>query len=71
MRWWATGDLIETQKGEWYMVLLGIRPYQKYIEDYNQYLAEKVDPGTRPQQGCTSLIWAGEVWHDSYGLGLR
>lgn len=35
------GDLIETQKGEWYMVLLGIRPYQKYIEDYNQYLPRK------------------------------
>lgn len=32
------GDLIETQNGEWYMVLLGIRPYQKYIEDYDRYL---------------------------------
>ena len=35
------GDLIETQKGEWYMVLLGIRPYQKYIEDYDRYLPRK------------------------------
>ncbi|MCI8949206.1 MAG: glycoside hydrolase family 43 protein [Lachnospiraceae bacterium] len=29
------GDLVQTQKGEWYMVLLGIRPYQKEGKDYH------------------------------------
>lgn len=28
------GDLIETQNREWYMVLLGIRPYEKHIDNY-------------------------------------
>ena len=32
------GDLVETQNGEWYMALLGIRPYQHLVEDYNRYL---------------------------------
>lgn len=31
------GDLVKTQKGEWYMALLGIRPYEHEIEDYEQY----------------------------------
>ena len=31
------GDLVETQNGEWYMVLLGIRPYEYPIEDYDRY----------------------------------
>ncbi|MDO4620222.1 MAG: glycoside hydrolase family 43 protein [Lachnospiraceae bacterium] len=32
------GDLVCTQNDEWYMVLLGIRPYEHYIEDYDQFL---------------------------------
>lgn len=28
------GDLVQTQAGEWYMVLLGIRPYQHEGKDY-------------------------------------
>lgn len=28
------GDLVQTQKGEWYMVLLGIRPYQQEGKEY-------------------------------------
>lgn len=31
------GDLVRTQNGEWYMALLGIRPYEKRIEDYERY----------------------------------
>lgn len=31
------GDLVETQKGEWYMALLGIRPYDRLITDYRQF----------------------------------
>ncbi len=30
------GDLVQTQKGEWYMVLLGIRPYQWEGKDYHE-----------------------------------
>ena len=29
------GDLVQTQAGEWYMVLLGIRPYQHEGKDYH------------------------------------
>ena len=32
------GDLVQTPRGEWYMVLLGVRPYEKRIEDYERYL---------------------------------
>lgn len=28
------GDLVQTQTGEWYMALLGIRPYEHMIDDY-------------------------------------
>lgn len=35
------GDLVQTQKGEWYMVLLGIRPYERMVEDYDRYLPRK------------------------------
>ena len=35
------GDLVQTQAGEWYMVLLGIRPYEREIEDYNRYFPRK------------------------------
>lgn len=28
------GDLVQTQNGQWYMALLGIRPYEHLIEDY-------------------------------------
>lgn len=31
------GDLVQTQIGEWYMVLLGIRPYEYFIDDYDKY----------------------------------
>ena len=31
------GDLVETQNGEWYMALLGIRPYERAVEDYDRY----------------------------------
>lgn len=31
------GDLVQTQVGEWYMVLLGIRPYEKPVDDYERY----------------------------------
>ena len=31
------GDLIQTQSGEWYMALLGIRPYEHVIDDYDCY----------------------------------
>ena len=31
------GDLIQTDAGEWYMVLLGIRPYDRMIEDYERF----------------------------------
>ncbi|MBQ9263511.1 MAG: glycoside hydrolase family 43 protein [Clostridia bacterium] len=31
------GDLVQTQLGEWYMVVLGIRPYEKRIEDYERF----------------------------------
>ena len=30
------GDLVQTQEGEWYMALLGIRPYEREIEDYER-----------------------------------
>lgn len=32
------GDMVKTQNGEWYMVLLGIRPYEHEIQDYDQFL---------------------------------
>lgn len=32
------GDLVQTQNGEWYMVLLGIRPYEAEVDDYDKYL---------------------------------
>lgn len=32
------GDLVVTQKREWYMVLLGIRPYEAEVEDYDKFL---------------------------------
>lgn len=35
------GDLVQTQDGEWYMVLLGIRPYECEIEDYDRYQPRK------------------------------
>ncbi len=35
------GDLVQTPGGEWYMVLLGIRPYEHDIEDYDQFLPRK------------------------------
>lgn len=35
------GDLVQTQEGEWYMALLGIRPYEKEIDDYDRYLPRK------------------------------
>lgn len=35
------GDLVQTQNGEWYMALLGIRPYEREIADYDQYLPRK------------------------------
>ncbi|MGN1141234.1 MAG: glycoside hydrolase family 43 protein [Oliverpabstia sp.] len=35
------GDLVQTQNGEWYMALLGIRPYEHEIEDYDRYLPRK------------------------------
>ncbi|MEG7531336.1 MAG: glycoside hydrolase family 43 protein [Hungatella sp.] len=35
------GDLIETQNGQWYMALLGIRPYEYDIEDYDRYQPRK------------------------------
>lgn len=35
------GDLVQTQEGEWYMTLLGIRPYEQEIEDYDQYQPRK------------------------------
>ncbi len=35
------GDLVQTQKGEWYMVLLGIRPYDYLVEDYDRYQPRK------------------------------
>lgn len=35
------GDLVQTQEGEWYMTLLGIRPYEKEIDDYDRYLPRK------------------------------
>lgn len=35
------GDLVKTQNQEWYMVLLGIRPYEHLIEDYGCYLPRK------------------------------
>lgn len=35
------GDLVQTQTGEWYMVLLGIRPYECEIEDYDCFRPRK------------------------------
>ena len=35
------GDLVQTQEGEWYMALLGIRPYEREIEDYERYQPRK------------------------------
>lgn len=35
------GDLVQTQKGEWYMCLLGIRPYEREIEDYECFQPRK------------------------------
>lgn len=35
------GDLVQTQNGEWYMALLGIRPYEREIANYDQYLPRK------------------------------
>lgn len=35
------GDLVETQNGEWYMALLGIRPYEHPIDDYDRYQPRK------------------------------
>lgn len=32
------GDVVETTTGEWYMVMLGIRPYERLITDYDRYL---------------------------------
>ena len=31
------GDLVQTAAGEWYMVLLGIRPYERLVEDYERF----------------------------------
>ena len=35
------GDLVQTQEGERYMALLGIRPYEREIEDYERYQPRK------------------------------
>lgn len=35
------GDLVQTREGEWYMALLGIRPYEREIEDYERYQPRK------------------------------
>ena len=35
------GDLVQTQEGEWYMLLLGIRPYEQEIDDYERYQPRK------------------------------
>lgn len=35
------GDLVQTQNGDWYMALLGIRPYEYLIEDYDQFQPRK------------------------------
>ncbi|PNV61823.1 glycoside hydrolase family 43 protein [Clostridium sp. chh4-2] len=35
------GDLVQTQNGEWYMALLGIRPYEHEIEDYECFQPRK------------------------------
>lgn len=35
------GDLVQTHKGEWFMFLLGIRPYECDIEDYDCYQPRK------------------------------
>ena len=31
------GDLVRTEAGEWYMALLGIRPYEAHVEDYERF----------------------------------
>jgi xylan 1,4-beta-xylosidase len=35
------GDLVQTQNGEWYMTLLGIRPYEHDIDDYRMFEPRK------------------------------
>ena len=35
------GDLVETQNGEWYMTLLGIRPYEAEVDDYERFQPRK------------------------------
>lgn len=35
------GDIVRTQNGEWYMALLGIRPYECDIDDYDRYQPRK------------------------------
>lgn len=35
------GDLVQTHKGEWFMFLLGIRPYEQEIGDYECYQPRK------------------------------
>lgn len=35
------GDLVESVNGQWHMALLGIRPYEYYVEDYSIYSPRK------------------------------
>ena len=35
------GDLVQTQEGEWYVVLLGIRPYRHERQDYDDFQPRK------------------------------
>ena len=66
------GDLIQTPAGEWYMVLLGIRPYEHYVEDYDRFLPRmwirKPDRNQSAQYNMgreaflVPVAWDGDGW---------
>ena len=79
------GDLVQTSAGEWYMVLLGIRPYEHYIDDYDQFLPRmwirKPDRNQSAQYNMgretflLPIAWDGDGWpivdNDNGYINLR
>ena len=66
------GDLVQTPAGEWYMVLLGIRPYDHYVDDYDRFLPRmwirKPDRNQNAQYNLgretflVPIAWDGDGW---------
>ena len=51
------GDLVRTEAGEWYMVLLGIRPYEAHVDDYERF-SRACGSACRTGTGTRSITWA-------------